>query len=392
MYFRCTDCYAATWIQVTDTSLETQTLGCRGCGRGFSVPTAGNFDGEASEQYETALALAEGNGFDLPTSYSVVLGIMTLEHAMTLQARGIPAQEIDPKPEQPARPVGAEVETATSAATSQPMHEVEESAASALEYDPAFAEAVAQGYLPVQQAIERGDRERYVKRLIDRHGLSRSLALMVADNKTSLTMALRKDREEVAEILRPMKVASWKKALGAAVAGLAVVAVGIYGIRVWSGIEQETRKVEEWAETVSTKAEKERTEEMEAQAREPKRTVPQRRVRILRDDEGRMLEIEGPDPSSILLAYCSNQDPDDRYRPVELTVPDPPWPGTKLGVFTDEAEMGKRYAIKIRRTIKGRRWIAGDGQRPISATEAPMRSEDKAAVPVLVNRDPTSDS
>ena len=259
-------------------------------------------------------------------------------------------------------------------------------------WDLAFAEAVAHGYLSVQQAIERGDRDRFVKRLVDRHGISESLALMVADNKTSLTMALRKDREEVAEILRPMQVAVWKKALGAAIAGLAVVAVGIYGINVWSGIEADTRKVEEWAETVSSKAEKERKAEIEAQAKEPKRTVPQRRVRILRDEEGRMLEIEGPDPSSILLAYCVNQEPDGRYRPLELTVPDPPFPGHKLGVFTDEADLGKRYAITIRRTIQGRRWIASGGEQPIRATDAPMRSHDKAAVPVVVNQEPSSDS
>jgi len=385
MYFRCTDCYAATWVQVTDPDTATQTLKCRGCDRGFSVQTAGNFDGDASEQYETALALAEGNGLDLPTSYSVMLGIMTLEHAMTLQERGVPAQEIDPQPAPP-------VEPETSTETSQPQQAADAPAASALDYDPAFAEAVAHGYLSVQQAIERGDRDRYVKRMVERHGISESLALMVADNKTSLTMALRKDREEVAEILRPMKAAVRRKALGAAMAGLAVVAIGIYGISVWSGIEQESRKVEQWAETVSTKAENERKAEIEAQAKQPARTVPRRRVRILRDDEGRMLEIEGPDPSSILLAYCANQGPESRYRPVELTAPDLPFPGTKLGVFTDEADLGKRYAIKIRRTIKGRRWIAGDGQRPISATDAPIRIEDKAAVPVLVNRDPVSDS
>ena len=385
MYFRCTDCYAATWIQATDPSTASQVLKCRACSRGFTVQTAGNFDGDPSEQYETAVALAEGNSLDLPTSYSVMLGIMTLEHAMMLQERGVPAHEIDPGP-------APSVEIGNSGATSQPLEAVGGSAASALEYDPAFAEAVAQGYLSVQQAIERGERGRYVKRLIERHGISESLALMVADNKTSLTMALRKDREEVAEILRPMRVAVWKKALGAAIAGLAVMAVGIYGISVWGDIEKETRKVEEWAETVSTKAEKERKAEIDAQAKEPPRTVPHRRVRILRDDEGRMLEIVGPDPSSILLAYCSNQEQQDRYRPLELTIPDLPFPGTKLGVFTDEADLGKRYAIKIRRTIKGRRWVAGDGQQPISATDAPVRSDDKAAVPVLVNRTPSSDS
>ena len=385
MYFRCTDCYAATWVQGTDPSVDSRTLQCRGCGRGFTVQTMGNLDADPKEQYETALALAEGNGLDLPTSYSVMLGIMTLEHAMGLRERGVPAHDLDPKPEEAAR-AGAGVET------SQPMGKVDGSAASVLEYDPAFVEAVAHGYLSVQQAIERGDRDRYARRLVDRHGLSDSLAFMVADNKTSLTMALRKDREEVAEILRPVKIAVWKKALGAAVAGLAMLAVGIYGIYVWTGIEKETRKVEQWAETVSSKAEKEREAEIEAQAKVRPRTVPPRRVRILRDDEGRLLEIEGPDPSSILLAYCANQQPDGRYKPVELTVPEPPFPGTKLGVFTDEADLGKRYAIRIRRTIKGRRWIAGDGQQPITAKLAPQRSDDKASVPVLVNRDPSSDS
>jgi hypothetical protein len=385
MYFRCTDCYGATWVQGTDPSSASQTLNCRSCGRGFTVQTAGNFDGDPSEQYETALALAEGNSLDLPTSYSVVLGIMTLEHAMNLRERGVPAQDVDPEPAPTSR-TGASIET------SQPLDEVDRSAASALEYDPAFAKAVAHGYLSVQQAIERGERGRYVKRLIERHGISESLALMVADNKTSLTMALRKDREEVAEILRPMQVTVWKKALGAAIAGLAVVAVGIYGINVWRGIEKESRKVEEWAETVSSKAEKERKAEIEAQVKEPPRTVPKRRVRIVRDDEGRMLEIEGPDPSSILLAYCANQDPDGRYLPLELTVPNPPFPGQKLGVFTDEHDLGKRYAITIRRTIKGRRWIASGGDQPISATDAPMRTDDKAAVPVLVNQEPSKDS
>ena len=37
-----------------------------------------------------------------------------------------------------------------------------------------------------------------------------------------------------------------------------VVAIGIYRIRVWSDLEKDTRKVEQWAEAVSAKADKER--------------------------------------------------------------------------------------------------------------------------------------
>ena len=59
MYFRCTDCYAATWVQELDRSAASQTLKCRRCDRGFTVQMAGNLEGDPKEQYETALALAK---------------------------------------------------------------------------------------------------------------------------------------------------------------------------------------------------------------------------------------------------------------------------------------------------------------------------------------------
>jgi len=387
MYLRCTDCYSTTWVQSLDESAENQTLTCRKCGRGFKVSIPGNLSLDSREQYETALALAEGNGLDLPTAYSVMIGIMTLEHATVLRDRGLPAHEAEDSPP-PLATVDASPGVDASGSTLDGV-----STPSAVEYDPEFKDAVAHGYLSVQQAVERGERKDYAKRLMDRHGLTESLALLVADNKTSLSAALRKDREEVAEILRPVRVAVWKRAFAAGVGGVALIAVGIYSIHVWSGLEQENKKVEKWAETVEAKHKKDRQAEIDSQpAERPPGSVPIRRVRILRDDQGRLVEIEGPDPSSILLAYCANLQPTDRCRPLELTAAIPARPGSKLGVFADEIEQGKRLAIRIRRSYKGSRWIAGDGQRPIATIPAPYSQSDPSRVPILINREPSSDS
>jgi hypothetical protein len=388
MYFRCTDCYAATWVQSVDASAESQTLKCQTCNRGFTVRAAANLSPDPRAQYETALALAEGNGFDLPTSYSVLLGIMTLEHAMVMRDRGLPAREVTPPAGDPTTEDGA----AAAAPRADAKRREIPSAANVIEYDPAFADAVAHGYLSTQQAIERGDRTKFAKRAAELHGLSESLAFMVADNKISVTTAIHKSREEVAAVLRPAKVRTWKRALVAAVGALVLVAVGIYSLHLWSGIEEKNRKAEEWTETVTAKIEKNREPEPRGRLERLPGEVPKRRVRIQKDTEGRVIEIVGPDPSSVLLAYCANQEPAERFHAIELTAAVPAYPGTKLGVFEDGAEIGKRYAIRIRRTINGRRWVAGDGEKPIAATVAPLLPEDAPRVPVLRNEPRTKDS
>jgi hypothetical protein len=261
-----------------------------------------------------------------------------------------------------------------------------------IEHDPAFDDAVRQGYLSVQQAIERGERAKYAQRLIDRHGLTGSLAYLVADNRVSLSSALQKDREEVAEILRPVKRAIWKNATIAVMAVLAVVAVGIYGIRVSSRIGAENRKVEAWAETALEKQTKAREAESR-KADRPAGNVPTRRVRMLKDDFGRLVEILGPDPSSVLLAYCAKRFPgSSRLRAIELTSGIPPRSGSRLGVFEDRQELGKRFAIKIRREINGSHWVAGDGLRPIDPFQAPELPPNARRTPVRVDEETGSDS
>ncbi|HXV77685.1 MAG TPA: hypothetical protein VD788_15330 [Candidatus Polarisedimenticolaceae bacterium] len=369
MYFRCVDCGGATWVQDTPAATGSRPLTCRGCQRSYTVRPSPILQADPRSQYETAVALAEGNGLDLPTSYSVMLGIMTLEHATAVRDQGKTAP--DAAKRRTAKPSSGRLV--------------------ALTYDPAFEDAVRQGYMSVQQAVERGNRAEYAKRLIDRHGLTQPLAYLVADNRTSLSSALQKDREEVEEILRPVKRAIWKNAVAAVLGGLAVVGVAIYGMYVWSTIERENERVGAWAETVAEKHDRARGATPDSPAIAPG-DIPARRVRVLKDDFGRVTEIEGPDPSSVLLAYCSHGFGAGRFRAVELTQAVPPRPGSQLGIFEDSADPGKRFAIPIRRQLRGSRWTAGDGVHPIDPIEAPELPHDARRIPVLVRDRGESDS
>jgi hypothetical protein len=354
------DCWAATWVHGVDASGASQTVKCRGCGRGFTVRSSPNLSPDPREQHETALALAEGNGLDLPSAYSVLLGVTTLEVALVMRDRGLPATADEA--EEPAKPVAAPGSKAKSSASSPAIA----SSVPGMEFDPAFRDAVVQGYLSVQQAIERGNRDKYAKRIVERHALSQELAYLVADNRTSLSMAIRKDREEVDDVLRPVKRAVWKKALVAILGSAAAVAITVYGFHVMSKIDEDGRQVEALTKAVSTKTELVQAEQQaQAEAGRPQGSVPPRRVRLKNDDQGRVIEIEGPDPKSVLLAYCAHLDPPERYSVLELTDPVPPFPGAKLGVFVDKEDVGRRYGIRIRRSIKGHRWVAGDGETPI---------------------------
>ena len=376
------DCWATTWVHGVDASGASQTVKCRGCGRGFTVRSSPNLSPDPREQHETALALAEGNGLDLPTAYSVLLGVTTLEVALTVRDRGVAAAEEHAAAEhaaeskKPAAAASAPAKSASSAAPPMPEPTVE--------FDPAFRESVVQGYLSVQQAIERGNRDKYAKRLVERHGLSQDLAYLVADNRTSLSMALRKDREEVAEVLRPIRRAVWKKALVAILGGAAAVAVTVYGFHLMSKIDEGDRQIEALTQAVAAKTELVQAEQKErAEAERPQGSVPPRRVRLKNDAEGRVTEIEGPDPSSVLAAYCAHLEPPERYSVLELIDPVPPFAGTKLGVFVDKQEMGRRFAIRIRRSIQGRRWVAGDGETPIEAKPLSTGGPSAGAEPVV---------
>ena len=59
-------------------------------------------------------------------------------------------------------------------------------------FDPGFRTAVDRGWLTVQQAVQRGNREAFATRLSRRHGIPMAQALKIADNRVRLAEVLRK--------------------------------------------------------------------------------------------------------------------------------------------------------------------------------------------------------
>ena len=88
------------------------------------------------------------------------------------------------------------------------------------------------------------------------------------------------------------------------------------------------------------------------------------------DDAGNLIEISGPDPSSVLRAFCGFGEGAERLEPVGLAKPPPPSStGVRLGIYRDHDHMGAIPAIRIRRDLRTRRWVSGDGRGPIAGVD-----------------------
>ncbi len=94
-------------------------------------------------------------------------------------------------------------------------------------------------------------------------------------------------------------------------------------------------------------------------------------VKILTDDRGQVLQIEGPDAVSVLDAYCGSGERVDRYECVGVRKSPRDGDRVRLGVFRKRVEPELEFAIYISRDRGGRRWLAGNGRFPLAAFLAP---------------------
>ncbi len=228
--------------------------------------------------------------------------------------------------------------------------------ATSAKYDRGFQGAVESGRLTVEQAVQRGDRASFASRLAERHGLPMPLALAVADNRLSLLKAVQqrgpRERIQVGPQRMPPSAMPW------AVAFVAVLLVLLASIGAYQG-----RQV---------------LKEDERTAAADRRQRIIRAVQVTKDEAGRAIEISGPNPESVLMAYCRP----GRHGELEVAVPVPPRVGVRLGIFTDHDSRGSRFTIRIQRRNDAREWVAGDGSDPIAVTEAPELPADAPRYPV----------
>lgn len=268
--------------------------------------------------HEEARRLAQTQGIDLPGAYSVLLGVMPLEEVLEF-GNGGPAEAV-PLEKTPAAALKQEVL-----------------------YDPAFAQAVEAGLLSARQAMERGKRDAYAGIVANRHGLSTELALAVADNRTSLLQALRQREAGKLDTLRvTVRAGLPGPAKWVALATLPLLLVALVYAK-WDGSAPSTVVV----------------------------ARPVQGGAILTDTAGRLIQVSGLNPRSVLRAYCASAVAGHPYEAVDLVPSPQPGVRARIGLLRDPASPSTLLAITIREDEAAGLWVAGDGRSPLVASEAP---------------------
>jgi hypothetical protein len=277
------------------------------CGRRYSLARAGELGAIPSARFEKAMAYARAEGIDLASAYSVLLGLMKREAVGQIEGP----------------PAGVE-----------------------FPYDAAFHPAVVEGLLTMRQAVERGDRVAYASRISQRHDLPMRLAFHVADNRMSLRDAL----QEAAQLREAPDV---RILLGGAVRrrGLQpllwvlLAASTVLLVRVWPAtMSLAPRQVDH---------------------------VQVGRAEVLIDGKNRVVQVLGPDPVSVLTAYC--QKSGSTGGPLEAldVLPSPLNPAReRVGLLRDPARPDETQMIAILADQRAGRWTAGDGRTPLEPTPA----------------------
>ncbi len=384
MYIRCTECKALTQVQIPAASAGPTAVACSGCGRRYRLAVARPKQNVDQARYRQAKGFAETNRIDLASAYSVLEGVMTLEDAAASRKGPIPSAPAAEQPAAPpsasvARPAPATVPAITGSSAAQPRSAPagkspvpstpvmwEEEAA----YDPGFKSAVKEGRLTVSQALERGDRRSLALRVSQRHRMSMDLALKVADNRITVRQALdQKSANESKEPPRPQTSVShgvWNFMV-LSVGLLILGALGVHIYHVWG--DYLARNGAPGFETeVASAAERPRPPEPPPQAvpiPPPALTVPRT------DSTGQLVQVEGPDPRSVLISFCATGRQAGHREPVEILPGVPPSSSLRFGIFRslDQQAIPVR-AIRIRLDPRSGRWLTGDGRSPI-VTEAP---------------------
>jgi len=280
-----------------------------------------------------ARRLARKHDIDLPSAYSIQLEILTLEQVQDVQSRGQLLQNDEAASESRAR----------------------------VRYDRGFDKAVEDGFLTPQQALERGNREALSRRLAERHALGVPLAYDVADNRTPLIVALRKQRNDLRAAVVPRIGGEYGWARrGLASAAIAAIALGAWVLLGSRGHEDRVGPTPpEIAPAASATAHGGAT----AVSRE--RTL-RSSTHVTRDRLGRVTRIVGPDPRSVTIAFCEAAEPVHHYEVLDVKPAIPPEVRSRRGILRDPVER-TFHTLRIRQDRESRRWSVGDGTTPIRA-------------------------
>ena len=437
-----------TEVAIDPNTAESVGVACGSCKRRYRIKQAPRKASPEMERYRKARAFFEHRvgGIDPAAAYSVLEGIMTLADArgasatpaasspaVPSQTASRPAPPATPAPSSPSAPGTPAPETSapeTSAPGTRAPVTPEQGtraqirvtapylpsggpepsipAAPAVttmkmpaqpaggrrmeegpEYDDGFKAAVRDGCLTPQQAAERGDREALIHRLAQRHRLPSQLAVQVAENRITVHQALqRKAATEAQEVPRPQTSIShgvWNFTI----ATLGCLILLGAGARAW----------QEWEEYLTTKADAAQRPALvlpsapvapaeapqggsHAAPSTPSLTLP------VTDAAGQLIMVTGPDPRSVLVAFCNTGHNAGRRQAFAIGPSSPPSGTARVGLFRNlEQPNAPMRAIRIRRDTRSGRWMAGDGHQPIQTEPSPDLSTGARLIPVTAGAD-----
>jgi len=319
MHIRCKQCHGSVQFLLDDAADPPVRTSCPICGQTYLLKLSGNSTALKERLFTRARRLAQEHGIDLPGAYSMLVGVMDLEQVRAMHG---PSRGADPGP--------------PATAGRRPDER----------YDPAFDDAVEAGFLTPMQALARGKRDALAAKLVDKHHLSPDRAFEVADNRVSLLSAIR-DRTAGASGTVQLKLpARPPRARTSAI--LTVALVGVLAVLLLSVFT-----AEHGGESSRYSADD---------------------VRLLTNDDGRIVRIEGPDPASVLDAYCKSDEQQRQFEPLGVRAPAGDGGDLAMGILRDRSAPKDQLAIYISLNRSGRGWTAGNGRSPLVAFQAPLDS------------------
>lgn len=356
MYFRCVSCLATTWLDGSPPVRTSARIRCADCRQWFSARADPRLGSTMATHYQATLRFANENDVDMPSAYAVLLGLLDLEGLRFLQGR---SPEAEP-------------------AESQKPDRV---APALAHYDPAFREAIETGRLSLREAVRRGDREAFALTLVHRHRISRTDAYRVADNEIALRQVIGRRATPADSASQPVRPAVGRRWI-VTVLVASTAAVGFLGWHIWGSALAGDRRV---PASRSVKAPLPRPQTVPASLAVARTRPAERRLAVTTvrtNAEGEMVEIIGPDPVAVLLAFCESRSGVGELEPIEITETVPRLGDARLGVFRDLGSLQHPVAVWMRKDRRTRRWIAGDGKGPIPTRPAPELPPGSARIPV----------
>jgi hypothetical protein len=227
-----------------------------------------------------------------------------------------------------------------------------------IHYDRAFQPTVRAGYLTVQEAVQRGDRESYIARLESRFDLPRDLAHRVADGRARLKLAV-EECERRRAVTNVGRAIHWRRVI--IILALTALAAGFFGTVHLARQREIARELESAALTVH---------QPPAAAESSDQEAPPGRVE--RDADGWVTRVTAGHPADALSTFCTLATPRAGCSSLGVLQTEPRFPGRRVGRFTLDSDE-RTWLIPIRRENDSGRWAIGTGLRPIApTTETPL--------------------